>query len=226
MDHVRDTHIRQRVQGFGAMCGVAEGRKIWWHGKYPHNNCKLWCVAHGKSPICVRTFWWMEPDVDHHVSRVCFWLIIQNNWFNIHMLKPDQYKDEIVKEITICMPIAISTVIPIKYSVLVSKWTQDLFIQHKIHNDISAVHCSFPYTYIQWIIYNFSLVNGPLSNKINTVFLCIKTFPKNIDRHIADTIVSWPNTEKTMGNSSYFRFDGDNKTKYIYIYIFSQSSQG
>ena len=40
---------------------------------------------------------------------------------------------------------------------------------------------------------------------------------KNIERHKAHTIVSWPNPKK-MGNSSYFRFDDDNKTKYIYIY--------
>ena len=48
-----------------------------------------------------------------------------------------------------------------------------------------------------------------------------KLFSNNIERHTAHTIVSWPSL-KQWGNSSYFRFDDDNETKYI----FSQSSQG
>ena len=44
---------------------------------------------------------------------------------------------------------------------------------------------------------------------------------KNIKKHTAHTIVSWPNTKQWV-NSSYFRFDDDNKTKHI----FSPSSQG
>ena len=45
---------------------------------------------------------------------------------------------------------------------------------------------------------------------------------KNIRRHTAYAIVSWPDPKQCMFNSSYFRYDDDNKTKYI----FSQSSQG
>ena len=48
----------------------------------------------------------------------------------------------------------------------------------------------------------------------------IKYNGKNIERHTAHTIVSWPNPKQWA--IVHFRFDDDNKTKYI----FSQSSQG
>ena len=49
-------------------------------------------------------------------------------------------------------------------------------------------------------------------SSITTTFLVLslgRTSQKNIERHRVDT--------KTMGYSSYFRFDDDNKTEYIYI---------
>ena len=47
--------------------------------------------------------------------------------------------------------------------------------------------------------------------------LWLRSCDKNIERHTAHTIVSWPNPI-TMGNRSYFRFDDDNKTTYIYSF--------
>ena len=82
-----------------------------------------------------------------------------------------------------------------------------------------------------WQLVVFSVQRGPPVHYLGTSYLGLSAttthsilFNKNIERHAAHTIVSWPNTKQwVIVNTSDLMMIIRQK---IYIYIFIQSSQG